>query len=40
MVFEEVSEFVPSAFDGYDGCLFSYGQTWSGKTHSMQGSGN
>jgi len=38
-VFEQVSDFVQSALDGYNVCLFSYGQTGAGKTHSMQGSG-
>mmetsp|Transcript_35013 Transcript_35013/g.40517 ORF Transcript_35013/g.40517 Transcript_35013/m.40517 type:complete len:397 (+) Transcript_35013:1374-2564(+) len=38
-VFDEVSEFVQSALDGFNVCLFSYGQTCSGKTHTMQGSG-
>ena len=38
-VFAEVSDFVQSALDGYNVCLFSYGQTGAGKTHSMQGSG-
>ena len=29
-IFDEVSEFVQSALDGYHVCLFSYGQTGSG----------
>jgi len=37
-IFQEVSEFVQSALDGYNVCLFSYGETGSGKTHTMQGS--
>jgi len=40
IVFEEVSEFVQSALDGYNVVLFCYGMTGSGKTHTMQGSGN
>ncbi len=36
-VFDEVSEVVQSALDGYKVCLFSYGQTGAGKTHTMQG---
>lgn len=37
-VFEEVSDLVQSALDGFKVCLFSYGQTGAGKTHTMQGS--
>jgi kinesin family protein C1 len=38
-IFAEVNEFVQSALDGYNVCLFSYGQTGTGKTHTMQGYG-
>ena len=33
-VFEEVSEFVQSALDGYNVCLFSYGQVSSKVVHA------
>lgn len=36
-IFDEVSDVVQSALDGYKVCLFSYGQTGAGKTHTMQG---
>ncbi|RMZ55026.1 hypothetical protein APUTEX25_005652, partial [Auxenochlorella protothecoides] len=36
-VYEGVAELVQSALDGYKVCLFSYGQTGAGKTHTMQG---
>lgn len=30
---------IESLFDGFNGCIFAYGQTSSGKTHSMMGYG-
>ena len=36
-IFAQVSDLVQSALDGYNVCLFSYGQTGAGKTHTMQG---
>jgi DNA replication protein DnaC len=38
-VFNEVSSYIESALDGYKVCLFSYGQSGAGKTHTMIGSG-
>lgn len=37
-LFADIQPFVQSAFDGYNVSLFAYGQTSSGKTHTMEGS--
>lgn len=34
-LFADVQPLVQSAFDGYNVSIFAYGQTNSGKTHSM-----
>lgn len=34
---QSVSDLVQSALDGYQVCIFSYGQTGAGKTWTMQG---
>lgn len=31
---------VNSVLDGFNGCVFAYGQTGTGKTHTMEGSAN
>ncbi|RHZ81064.1 hypothetical protein Glove_124g24 [Diversispora epigaea] len=36
-VFNEVSHVVQSVVDGYNGCIFAYGQTGAGKTYTMAG---
>jgi len=37
MVFAGIRDLVVSMIDGYNVCIFAYGQTGAGKTHSMQG---
>ena len=33
----EVEPLVKAALDGYNCCIFAYGQTGAGKTHTMEG---
>lgn len=37
-VFADTEPLVTSVLDGYNVCMFAYGQTGAGKTHTMQGS--
>lgn len=36
-VFEDASPMVTSVLDGYNVCIFAYGQTGTGKTFTMEG---
>lgn len=36
-VFQEVEPFITKALDGFNLCIFAYGQTGAGKTHTMMG---
>ncbi|CAF4909791.1 unnamed protein product [Pieris macdunnoughi] len=37
---EMVRPLVASVLDGFNGCVFAYGQTGTGKTHTMEGTGD
>ncbi|CAG8543571.1 1249_t:CDS:2, partial [Acaulospora morrowiae] len=39
-IFNEVAHIVQSVVDGYNGCIFAYGQTGAGKTYTMAGPNN
>lgn len=36
-VFEDTAPFAASVLDGYNVCIFAYGQTGTGKTFTMEG---
>lgn len=37
LIFVQVRPLVASVLDGFNGCVFAYGQTGTGKTHTMEG---
>lgn len=39
-IYNDVSPFVQSCIDGYNVCVFAYGQTGAGKSYTMEGSHN
>ena len=39
-IYDDVKPLTLSVLDGYNCCVFAYGQTGTGKTHTMQGPAN